>query len=167
MPKDTATGETATSPEAIRARIADFCEWFDVEPVKLKVRNGAVYMVDELLAWCRDNGASLDWIICGEAKAMSRIYREKYLRTPLERELMDHLAKMSRPDQEAFVKALEDFCAGRITIDGFQARMAARWKGERVQDDMVSIPIVRNAAEFDALTASRAAEAARDVTPEA
>lgn len=80
MPETTFPTKGDMTPEAVRARMAQFCEWFGGEPVKLKVRAGRVYMTDELLAWHDQNGASLDWILLGEAKALARAYRDKHQR---------------------------------------------------------------------------------------
>lgn len=112
-----------TSPEAVRARVAEFAEWFGVEPVKVKARMGQVYLVDELIAWCRDEGASLDWILLGEPKGMAAAFRTIHSRTPEQRELLAAISLLSRPAQAAFVKALEDFAAGRITLQDFERRM--------------------------------------------
>lgn len=66
--------------EATKARIRQFCEWFDLEPPKLRTRLGRVYMTDELLRWFKESGASVDWIIYGGVKSMAAVAREKWLR---------------------------------------------------------------------------------------
>ena len=63
------------SPEAIKARIAQWCEWFDLTPPKLTVRRGAVYLTDDLHAWLVQAGASFDWILCGDMRIMATTYR--------------------------------------------------------------------------------------------
>ncbi|MFN4160048.1 MAG: hypothetical protein ACK4GO_16830 [Gemmobacter sp.] len=68
------------SPDAVTARIAQFCAWFGVQPVKLKVRKGKVYLTDDLLGWVIVNGASLDWIIGGDPIVMMAICRDALLR---------------------------------------------------------------------------------------
>lgn len=64
----------ATSPAAVRARVTDWCKWFDLAPVKVRVRLGEVYMTNEMLKWCRENSAPLDWIFLADAKAMAVTY---------------------------------------------------------------------------------------------
>lgn len=118
-----------TSPEAVRARIAEFCEWFGVEPVKLKVRKGNLYLTDDLLSWCRTHGASLDWIYAGDPKSMAATFRGKYARTSEQQEMLDLVSKLSLHQQEAFVKGLEEFASGRITIEQFEAQVKGDQNG--------------------------------------
>jgi hypothetical protein len=116
-----------TSPEAVRARIADFCSWFGLEPVQIKVRKGQVYLTDDLMTWIKTAGASIDWIICGRARCMAATYREKYAITPDQQEILDAMAMMSEPAQEAFVGGLKGFAEGKITMQELEDRvMAAR-----------------------------------------
>lgn len=58
------------SVEATKARINLYCELFDMQPPKLRTRLDKVYMTDELLEWCREAGASIDWICCGDPISM-------------------------------------------------------------------------------------------------
>lgn len=67
--------EADASATAVKARTDRFCRWFDVPPPKLKVRKDKVYMTDELFVWCREHGASLDWIVVGDASAMAAMLR--------------------------------------------------------------------------------------------
>jgi len=155
-----------TSPDAVRARIAEFCEWFDVEPVKIKARKGMVYLTDDLMAWINANGASIDWIVYGRAKGMAATFRQKYARKPEEEEFLRLIGRFSTAEQEIILAGIRDFAAGRITIQELEARIAAHRRGEAVPEGMISIPIARNAAELNALIASRTADRARDVTPD-
>jgi hypothetical protein len=66
------------TPDVIKARIAEWCAWFDLEPPHLKIRKGEIYLTDSLAGWLGTSGASYDWILCGDAKCMAVVYREKY-----------------------------------------------------------------------------------------
>lgn len=57
--KDVA-GASDLSPESVKARIAAFCDWFGVEPPRLKGRGGSVCLNVELSAWLSGHGASWD-----------------------------------------------------------------------------------------------------------
>jgi hypothetical protein len=65
--------------EGARSRLAQFCARFDVEPPKLRIRAGRVAMTTELLTWFRAEGASLDWILCGDPMGMAATYRKDFL----------------------------------------------------------------------------------------
>lgn len=65
----------AHSADAVRVRIAAFCKHFDNTAPKLRVRKGSVYLTDELLDWFNLSGASMDWILFGDALSMAGAYR--------------------------------------------------------------------------------------------
>ncbi|MFN4159571.1 MAG: hypothetical protein ACK4GO_14365 [Gemmobacter sp.] len=70
------TSEKDRSLEAVRARIALFCERFNVPVPKLKTRHGAVLLTDELHEWLGEHRASYDWILFGDALPMAAEYRD-------------------------------------------------------------------------------------------
>lgn len=69
--------DPAESTEAIVARINQWCEWFDLTPPKGFIRKGKVYLNQTLIHWIAGAGASFDWIILGEVKAMALAYRSE------------------------------------------------------------------------------------------
>lgn len=124
MPKDTLINPVKgdMSPEAVRARIAEYCEWFGAPWLKIKVRSGQVYMTDDLLAWHKEHGASLDWIIFGEAKAMARAYREKHA---TEREMVEVLGRFDDVEQKKMIEVLQAQAAGQMTFEAAMAEFKA------------------------------------------
>lgn len=118
------------TPEAVRARIAELSEWFGIEPVKLKVRKGSIYFTDDLFVWCDDNGVSLDWIYAGEPRGMAAAYREKYARTPEQREFINLMRQFSEGEQEMLADCLRAHQEGRMTLEDaladFKRRVDAR-----------------------------------------
>lgn len=95
----------AMKPEAVRARIAQFSEWFGVPPVKLKVHKGSVIMNDDLLNWCSEHTASIDWICCGIAKGMAQTFRDRYADTA---RLTGALRKLDEAERQIFEQCLID-----------------------------------------------------------
>ena len=152
-------------PEAVRARVAEFSEWFGVPTLKLTVRKGSVYVTDELVSWCNINGASIDWILLGEVRGMAATFREKYAVTPQVQEICDTIAKLRSETRLAFVSSVEDLAAGRISTAEFEAFWASQLKGEPAPDGFVSIPILRDRPSLDRFMASRRAEGAKNLTP--
>jgi len=96
------------SDEAVRARMAEFCARFDVAPIKLKTRKGAVYLTEDLMTWFKTSGASMDWILWGDAMPMAGAAREKYLE---ENGIRDALRKFDEEESKMFVSALRRFDA--------------------------------------------------------
>lgn len=64
--------------EGAKTRLAQFCACFKVEPPKLRTRSGRVVMTTDLLAWFHSEGASIDWILCGDPMSMASVYRDKH-----------------------------------------------------------------------------------------
>lgn len=63
----------------IRARISQFCEWFELEVPKTRSHRGDILMTDELFKWLTTSGASWDWIVSGDARAMATVARRIWL----------------------------------------------------------------------------------------
>lgn len=130
------------TPEAIRARIAEFAEWFGCEPVKPKFRKGAILLTEELLEWVETQGASLDWIYSGDPKSMAATFRRKYaVMEPSLRALSDKLDKLSYTEQKIVDDCLKAESDGRMTFDeamkcmverigAYRRALAIRAKGE-------------------------------------
>lgn len=98
----------AMKPDVVRARIAQFSEWFGIPPVKLSVRKGHVIMTDELVNWCGDEGASIDWICCGIAKGMAQVFRERHAGMA---RLTGALRKLDEAERQIFEACMKDLNA--------------------------------------------------------
>ena len=76
-------------------RIRQFAEWFDLEvpPIEYDPEDvaGGPLLTDELFAWISDNGASFDWIFCGDAKGMATAFRRSEKNERRARETLEHL----------------------------------------------------------------------------
>lgn len=120
-----------TTPEAIRARIAEFAEWFGCEPIKPKFRKGAILLTEELLAWVETHGASLDWIYSGDPKSMAATFRRKYAKDPYWRRFWDTLDKLSDPVKEIVADCLKAESDGRMTFDEATKCMVERFGAHR------------------------------------
>jgi hypothetical protein len=109
--------------EAIRARMAAFCDRFEVESVKLKTRSGQVYMTDTLLEWFQTSGASIDWILLGDPMPLAGAYRAKHLDG---KRMRDVLRKFDDEECKLLTEALK----------GFEAAVQAR--RERIKAEPVA-----------------------------
>lgn len=118
------TSNRDISDVAVRARMAEFCARFDVAPVKLKTRKGAVYLTDELINWFKTSGASMDWILWGDPMAMAGAAREKNLE---QNELRDALRRFDEEESKMLVNAMKDFNAA---VQARRERMKADAAGE-------------------------------------
>ncbi|WP_372572681.1 hypothetical protein [Ruegeria jejuensis] len=79
---------SANEPAKIRAyefedlltidhRIDAFCDWNDCEPPELSFdEDGSLLMTENIVDWCREQGASIDWIFCGDPKGMAAAFRK-------------------------------------------------------------------------------------------
>lgn len=106
---DAALPEKDMSPAAVRVRIAAFCKQFEVDPPgKLKVRKGGVCMTNELLAWFKFTGASIDWILLGDPMCMAATYRKKWAE---DQELIGALSHLDDTECRMFTEALEGWRA--------------------------------------------------------
>lgn len=119
------------TPEAIRARIAEFAEWFGCEPVKPQFRKGALLLTEELLAWVETHGASLDWIYSGDPKSMAATFRCKYAVDPGLRALREKINKLSVPEKEIILDCLKAQSDGRMTFDEAMKCMVERIGADR------------------------------------
>lgn len=112
--------ESALAPKAVRARIAAFCEHFAVVPPgKLKTIKGKVYLSKELMKWCEDNGASMDWILIGKPMAALAAYREKHLR---ETGVIKAVRKLDDEEADILTAALHE---AQAKIEAKRARQSA------------------------------------------
>ena len=64
------SAELTTKLGDVRARMAQVCEWFDLEPVNNKTRGNRVVLSDEVNLWAFNNGINLDWLYTGTARAL-------------------------------------------------------------------------------------------------
>ncbi len=61
---------------AVEHRIDAFCHWFDCEHPKLSYDKAGVLNLDDgIVDWCHDQGASIDWIICGDPLGIAATFR--------------------------------------------------------------------------------------------
>ena len=59
-------------------RILGLAEQFEIDPPELKYdEDGELLVQDEWIDWCRDSGASIDWIVSGDPKTMISVYRQR------------------------------------------------------------------------------------------
>jgi hypothetical protein len=105
---DTALRERDFSLESVKRRLEAFCTHFQVDPPKLKTRNGSVYLTDELIAWHDQNGASMDWILWGDALGMASTYREKHA---LKAEVRGALKSFDESEKRILADVLKGFQA--------------------------------------------------------
>lgn len=75
-------GEALSRPrhveiEETKARIAQWCSWFDMPPPKVRVRKGELLFTPELQNWMDAADMSLDWAFMGNAKVMGMAYRAR------------------------------------------------------------------------------------------
>lgn len=62
--------------DAIKARIAQWCDWFSLDAPKVRTRLGSVYLTDQLANWMDESSASFDWIFCGNPKGMAVVFHQ-------------------------------------------------------------------------------------------
>lgn len=111
--------------EAVKARIAQFCGWFDVEPPKLRIRKGEVYLTDEFIAWFRATGASIDWIVLGDVRPMAATVRKQHLE---DEKILAPFRQLDEEEQKRFLVFVEEIRDGR-PFDEARADMDA-WIAE-------------------------------------
>jgi hypothetical protein len=121
------------SPEAVRARMAEFCDWFGEEPIKLKVRAGSVYMTDDLLEWLTDTGASIDWICLGEVRGMASTYRDNYGVAREHREFSMAIRKLDPTEQGIFLECMKANASGEMTFEEACADMQTKMAAHRAE----------------------------------
>lgn len=88
---------------AVKARIAEFCDWFNVEPPRLRVRKGSVYLTRELTDWFTSTGASIDWILLGNMKSMAAAARERNLE---DEKILGPFRQLDKEEQAIFLEGM-------------------------------------------------------------
>lgn len=66
-------------------RITWFCDHFNVDRPDIEYdpdEPDEILLTDNLLAWTRREGVSLDWLICGSVGGMAATFRDKYRTDP-------------------------------------------------------------------------------------
>ncbi len=94
------------SIEATRARLAAFCNHFEVPLPKLKVRSGKLYMTDDLQNWFKTAGASIDWICYGGVTGLAHAYRVKALQ---EQEIRSAIEGLDNEDTAMLKEMLDAY----------------------------------------------------------
>lgn len=160
--------DPAHHADAVRARMADFCEWFGVEPVKSRVRKGDVYLTDDLVRWCRYEGVSIDWLSCGSVRDIVAAYRDKYR---LESRFEDAIRKYDDTAQKYLLQCLKRHTDNGESLEDVMAdfsEFAESRGGAKVPrgdaDGYVKIPMYLTDAQQSAFVDRLKAEAAKDVT---
>ncbi|MFN3824100.1 MAG: hypothetical protein ACK4RN_08990 [Pseudorhodobacter sp.] len=116
--------------DLIRARIAEHCEWFDLTPPKLKVRKGSVYLTDELHDWMQESGASFDWMVCGEVKAMAAAYR---ISVSDQRRMIEATKGYDKTEREMLIVALRAVADNRMSVDDAMGAFREVFEERRAQ----------------------------------
>jgi len=96
-----------TTPQA---RIAWFCEHFDVTPPTLAYDDeepDQILLTNDLIRWCRIEGVEVGWMISGEVAGALATHREKHRMTPDLLELHDAFADFTKEEVQAVVDAVE------------------------------------------------------------
>ena len=125
------------SASAVKARIALFCDTTGVEPVKLATRKGEMQLTDDLLDWCRANGASLDWITSGDVASMIRQCRHSRLH---------HTRLMPQADDDAVTVLPGDLDQHHKARTAFDERGDVAVSGPTLQ---IAFPVAGNGAIID------------------
>lgn len=105
-------------PCAAAERVAQFCEWFDLEVPKLRRMNGQLIWNDDFHNWMTESGASFDWIVLGDARSMAATARRVYLQ---EREVMEICRQLDATERSLLLEAIQ--AAGGKGDDAFQAAL--------------------------------------------
>lgn len=66
-----------------KARILEIAGMLEVPPPPTAYQDGHMVLTDELRAWFRDNGVSIDWALCGSMENMARAYQREFARLRL------------------------------------------------------------------------------------
>lgn len=106
---------------AVRSRIALFCSITGDEPVKVKARVGKVYAAKDLLNWCEHTGASLDWLINGDLRAMIRVCRQDH---EAKKPALEVIKQIPKDKLSVFTAALKAHNEGLLPLG--QALLALR-----------------------------------------
>lgn len=105
----------------IEHRIDAFCDWNDCEPPELSYEDGSLLLTDNIVDWCLEQSASIDWIICGDPKGMAAAFRKDCQEhKPLRRDL----AKLDPEEMRAMTAGVKAYIEGIAPLD--QALEAAK-----------------------------------------
>ena len=120
-------GEALSEPHrvdtaATKARIAQWCEWFALQPPKLKVRKGQIYLTPELTTWADAADISLDWLFMGDVRVMASAYRRE---REAERQSLALVRSFDAPEQRMLAAALKSVADGLVTNEDASAAFTA------------------------------------------
>lgn len=102
------------SADAIKARIAEWCEWFDLDMPSLRTRKGQILLTDPLADWLKSSGASYDWIFLGDAKGLAIGYRNEHTKAE---PIVRLTAALDPVEQNMLLTALRLVGSGEVSID--------------------------------------------------
>ncbi|MFA3915948.1 hypothetical protein [Ruegeria hyattellae] len=110
----------------IEHRIDAFCDWNDCEPPDLSFDDdGSLLLTDNIVGWCREQGASIDWIVCGDPKGMVRTYRKACEEF---RPVKENLKELDPEQMRVFTVSIKAYIAGLApleqTIEASKAALA-------------------------------------------
>lgn len=109
-------------------RVAAWCNWFghDLPPLAFDDDEpDALLLTDDLLKWAHESGASLDWVILGDAKNLAHAFHEKHAST---RRLADMVVQLDDWEQAGLLDALRKGTDGDFheSMQAFIAEALAR-----------------------------------------
>jgi hypothetical protein len=117
--------------EVIKARIAQWCEWFDLDAPTLRIWRGQIYMTDSLADWLGTSGASFDWILSGDEKCMAAAYREKYA---MESRVLNALKGFDDVEVAMLTAALKRATANDLPMDDVLAEFTTAVAARRAEN---------------------------------
>lgn len=102
------------SDSATEARIAQVAAWLGLDAAPVAYEDGSMTLDDALLGWCKAGGVSLDWIFCGDAKAMALAYQANIHRA---QPVHDVLQKFDSTEHKLLIEALAGF---KVKVDEYR-----------------------------------------------
>lgn len=96
-------------------RVTAFCRWFDLPDPGLRYdEDGDILVDDVFLRWCKDEGISIDWLVCGDPKGMAAVFRERQRgRNQMELDI----AELDEDEVEMFAFAIRAYVKNTVPLD--------------------------------------------------
>ena len=116
--------------EATKARIAQWCKWFDVPPPKVKVRKGEILFTPDLQNWADAADICLNWLFMGDARVMGMAYRA---RRQAERETSIIASGFDADEKRMLIVALKSVADGLVTNEDAIAAFTAAIQERRAE----------------------------------
>jgi hypothetical protein len=114
LPKRTAPGggysfysEADADLTTTKGRVEWFCAHFEIEPPALEYdETDSLLLTQNLIEWTRQEGVSLDWLVCGAVAGALAVYREKYKRTAEELRFIEALEHFTESEKQIVSDAI-------------------------------------------------------------